>query len=113
MTAEEVVDFIGARLRQRPPAGVSVAYLDGFMRRHRAALVQLFREQLGERLAGRALPAINAEGSTLPKENVSAPPAPQTKSAPKRNDALTLLAALQREARLIDLVQEPLGDYSA
>ncbi|MBK9648469.1 MAG: hypothetical protein IPO67_25510 [Deltaproteobacteria bacterium] len=57
MTAEEVVDFIGARLRQRPPAGVSVAYLDGFMRRHRAALVQLFREQLGDRLAGRALPS--------------------------------------------------------
>ena len=56
MTAEEVVDFIGARLRQRPPAGVSVAYLDGFMRRHRAALVQLFREQLGDRLAGRVLP---------------------------------------------------------
>jgi hypothetical protein len=31
---------------------------------------------------------------------------------PKRNDAISLLAALQREARLIDLIQEPLSDYS-
>lgn len=33
-------------------------------------------------------------------------------SPPKRSEALTLLAALQREARLVDLIQEPLGDYS-
>ena len=69
MTAEEVVDFIGARLRQRPPAGVSVAYLDGFMRRHRAALVQLLREQLGDRLAGRAQPppVVQAVEGELPE----------------------------------------------
>ena len=69
-------------------------------------------DRIDAALAGRALPPLNAQGDTLPKENVSAPSAPQTKSAPKRNDALTLLAALQREARLLDLVQEPLGDYS-
>lgn len=43
-------------------------------------------------------------------------PKPVTKATvppkPKRNDAITLLAALQREARLIDLIQEPLSDYS-
>lgn len=31
---------------------------------------------------------------------------------PERSEALTLLAALQREARFIDIVKEPLGDYS-
>lgn len=59
-------------------------------------------------LAGRALPAINTANATLPKEDVPAKAATQ----PKRSEALTLLAALQREARLIDLVQEPLADYS-
>lgn len=31
---------------------------------------------------------------------------------PKRSEALTLLSVLQREARLLDLVQESLDDYS-
>jgi hypothetical protein len=38
-------------------------------------------------------------------------PPPQT-SPPTRSEALTLLAALQREARLVDLVQQPLGSFS-
>ncbi len=38
-------------------------------------------------------------------------PAPVVVQAPARSDALTLLSALQREARLIDLVQEPLDQY--
>ncbi|QDU27263.1 hypothetical protein ETAA8_23500 [Anatilimnocola aggregata] len=59
-------------------------------------------------LAGQALPAVTAGYETLPKENVAV----KTPSTPKRSEALTLLAALQREARLIDLIQEPLGDYS-
>ena len=39
---------------------------------------------------------------------------PPTDVAPSaaRNDAITLLSALQREARFIDLVQESLTDYS-
>src|SRR5688572_70813 len=42
-----------------------------------------------------------------------APPAGATKAeAPRRSDAITLLAALQREARLLDLVKEPLANYS-
>ena len=32
--------------------------------------------------------------------------------APTRNDAISLLATLQREARFLDIVKEPLGDYS-
>ncbi len=32
--------------------------------------------------------------------------------APTRSEALTLLASLQREARFVDFVQEPLAEYS-
>ncbi|MCA9211577.1 MAG: DUF2760 domain-containing protein [Planctomycetales bacterium] len=39
-------------------------------------------------------------------------PQPAAKPKPVRSEAITLLAALQREARLIDLIQEPLSDYS-
>jgi len=42
-------------------------------------------------------------------------PAPQPKKTtppkPVRNDAVTLLATLQREARLLDFFQESIGDY--
>lgn len=37
------------------------------------------------------------------------PPAPKR---PTRNDAITLLATLQREARFVDFIQEPLAGYS-
>ena len=38
---------------------------------------------------------------------------PQTQpEAPIRNDAISLLATLQREARLVDIVKEPLVDYT-
>ena len=42
---------------------------------------------------------------------------PSVKAAPKptkpiRSDAISLLAALQREARLIDIVKEPLANFS-
>lgn len=39
-------------------------------------------------------------------------PQPAPKPKPSRSDAITLLAALQREARFLDIVKEPLGDYS-
>jgi hypothetical protein len=41
-----------------------------------------------------------------PKARAGAPP------GPRRNDAITLMAALQREARFVDLVQESLEQYS-
>lgn len=43
------------------------------------------------------------------------PPKPAAKPKtpkPARSDAISLLSALQREARLVDLVSESLGDYS-
>ncbi|HTN77364.1 MAG TPA: DUF2760 domain-containing protein [Pirellulaceae bacterium] len=55
---------------------------------------------------------------TLPKSDIAlpssaaSPSAPKSEPRPTRSEAITLLAALQREARLIDLVQEPLTAYS-
>ena len=42
----------------------------------------------------------------------AAPPQKPVKPAPARSDAISLLAALQREARLLDIVSESLDDYS-
>lgn len=39
-------------------------------------------------------------------------PEPAKPQPPVRNDAITLLAALQREARFVDIVKEPLSDYT-
>lgn len=40
------------------------------------------------------------------------PPKPAPPSKPLRSDAITLLSALQREARLVDLIQENLSAFS-
>jgi hypothetical protein len=37
---------------------------------------------------------------------------PPPKQAPARSEALTLLAVLQREARFLDFIKEPITDYS-
>ncbi len=39
-------------------------------------------------------------------------PAPRPKPAAVRSEAVTLLATLQREARFVDFIQEPLTGYS-
>ena len=59
------------------------------------------RLQAGEPLAS------PAEPKSAPRQATPPPPPP-----PTRSEALTLLAALQRDARFIDLAMEPLGDYS-
>jgi hypothetical protein len=48
---------------------------------------------------------------TLPQGSQPEAPEPAPKS-PARSDALTLLAALQREARFVDIIQEPLDQYN-
>ena len=63
-------------------------------------------------LDGEPLPKISTGAKSLhpppqPKVPVSPPEPP-----PKRSEAVTLLAALQREARLVDLVQQPLTQFS-
>ncbi len=55
-----------------------------------------------------------APATTAPAAPAPAPqPAPAARPPrPRRSDAITLLAALQREARFVDLVQEPLQQYT-
>ncbi|MGV3485447.1 MAG: DUF2760 domain-containing protein [Planctomycetaceae bacterium] len=60
--------------------------------------------------AAAALPAPVA--AEPPKPTVLKPTVPTATAAKPRSDAITLLATLQREARLIDLVQENLSQYS-
>ena len=44
-----------------------------------------------------------------PRKN---PPPKPARKTPVRNDAINLLAALQREARLVDFIKEPIAGYS-
>jgi hypothetical protein len=63
-----------------------------------------------------ALPPASSANSAAPIERPreSATPAARSSSgsAPVRNDAITLLATLQRDARLVDIVKEPLDQYN-
>jgi hypothetical protein len=63
-------------------------------------------ERLDAVLSGKALPKIDAEAKSPPQA------APPIESRPARSEAITLLAALQREARLVDLVKQPLPSFS-
>lgn len=57
-----------------------------------------------------ATPAVTPPVLTKPE-----PPAqkqPEAPKSPQRSDALTLLATLQREARLVDFLKESIGEYS-
>jgi len=69
-------------------------------------------QQVRSVLDGEPLPKI----STGPKPP-HPPPQPKLSESspeppPKRSEAITLLAALQREARLVDLIQQPLAQFS-
>lgn len=74
----------------------------------------LFRHAVAEQvravLAGRALPAPPA--AKTPDRERPAPAVTERPKKPVRSEGLTLLATLQREARLVDLVQESLDEYS-
>ncbi len=63
--------------------------------------------RIEEVLSGKALPAAKPEAAPAP-----APKPVVTPKPPAQSDAVTLLAALQREARLIDFLQEDLSGYS-
>lgn len=65
--------------------------------------------RVAEALAGtQAAPAPKPS----PQPATPAPAAPKAVARPTRSEAVTLLATLQREARLIDFVKEPLDDFS-
>jgi len=63
-------------------------------------------EQIRAALNGAALPKIDTSAKT--------PPAPARLEPPvaARSEAITLLSALQREARLVDLVKQPLEEFT-
>ena len=56
----------------------------------------------------------DSDSSTVSTETVreTEPQQPKKSVSPTRNDAITLLAVLQREARFVDLVKEQLGQYT-
>lgn len=77
----------------------------------RAFFAALFRANMAERIAEALRPEDESESARIseaPKPRQAALPVPQR---PARNDAVSLLAAMQREARFVDLVQENLDDY--
>ncbi|MBA4020029.1 MAG: DUF2760 domain-containing protein [Pirellula sp.] len=69
-------------------------------------------KQIDEILAsGSAAAGPASKTAALPAPVVSPKPAPP-KAQPSRSDALSLLSALQREARLVDFLKEKLDGYS-
>ncbi len=50
---------------------------------------------------------LTADGTRTKPATAAAPP-----KAPQRSEAITMLAAMQREARFLDFVEEPLDDYT-
>jgi hypothetical protein len=64
--------------------------------------------RVAEALADRS-PAGPGKGPETPRVDTKKPSKPRP---PSRSDAITLLATLQREARLVDFLQESLADYS-
>jgi hypothetical protein len=80
----------------------------------RAFFVVLFDGQMAERVR-RVLAdegATDETATAIPAQEASAGPPPTVSTQPLRDSAVSLLAALQREARLVDLIQEDLGRYS-
>ena len=80
---------------------------------------QAFFRVLFSATAAQRVEAALAENTTAPAVSTQAAPVAEAKPArvaappkPARSEALTLLAALQREARLVDIVKEPLDGYS-
>jgi hypothetical protein len=76
----------------------------------RVFFATLFYASIAEQVArifGTGAPAVAPAPTPAPQPKQ--PPAPKP---PVRREALTLLAALQREARLVDFVEESLASYS-
>ena len=77
----------------------------------RAFSAALLDKQLAAQIEGVLKGESAPEAVTPPVEGPTGAVEP-TPVAAARNDAVTVLAALQREARFVDIVKEPLGGYS-
>ncbi len=82
-----------------------------FLTLFRADVARQIDEVLQCRRAAIAGPREAAPESPQPKVTERPKPTPAPR-APVRSEALTLLDALQREARFVDFVKEPLATYS-
>lgn len=83
---------------------------DGGVGRIGLAFRLFFRVLFNAALAERARPLLTADSQTAtPVTPRAAEPPPKKKTG--RSDALNLLAMLQREARLVDFLQEPIAGY--
>lgn len=69
-------------------------------------------DQISQVLSGQQPVGIPEANSGDKKEKIASPPTAPTPVKPSRDPAVTLLATLQREARLVDLIHEDLGQYS-
>jgi hypothetical protein len=83
---------------------IRIFFLTLFRSAVAAQVQQLLEARAAEKAAGEA-PEPTPKAPPKPK----APPRPK---APVRSEAVTLLATLQREARFVDFIKEPLGEYS-
>jgi hypothetical protein len=75
----------------------------------------LFRAEIAARVEEALRPPreTTASAGQLPKLEVRQEPKRASPAkAPVRSEAITLLAALQREARFVDFIKEPLGGFS-
>ncbi|MDB6173507.1 MAG: hypothetical protein JWL59_2818 [Chthoniobacteraceae bacterium] len=72
---------------------------------------KLFGDQVKQLLEGHIAPAAPPPVEQKPVEPPPAAPAP-VKEAPARSEAVTLLTVLQREARFVDFIKEPINDYT-
>lgn len=77
------------------------------------AIRVFFAVVLHSSIADRIRAAIDSPDTEQPEPKKEKPaPTKQPPKEPVRSDAITLLAALQREARFIDLTQESLDQYA-
>lgn len=79
------------------------------------AIKVLFDGIFAARLSAGALPAataLAAETPPKPEQKTAPAPTPEPQPPDSRGGALHLLAILQREGRLVDFLQEDLGEFS-
>ena len=83
--------------------------------RIKLAITALFKTLFDRQVAEAIRVALTTDGvraeETVPQAAPEEPPSPARPDA-ARSDAITLLATLQREARFVDIVNEPLVDYT-
>jgi hypothetical protein len=75
------------------------------------ALRAFFKALWDREFAASLARILHGDAAKLSAERPATPSPPAVQRA-GRSEALTLLAALQREARFVDMVREPLADYS-